>query len=100
MEQIRQEDLLRVARAAKYSVKVVNCQVIFAYGEIFDPLHRAHLALQLAIDMGLNVIHHDSLCEVYCRYISCSEHYGTDPYAATRRAIVRAAIEKARRMEA
>lgn len=62
------------------------------------PLTDDGAALRLAVKLRMDVepwIHGDSACSrVLCQEVLIDEpHYGDDPYAATRRAIVRAAAE-------
>ena len=65
-----------------------------------NPLHDDGDALRLAVKLGMKVTHyieHFTIdAEVYTsdhQYFSARETYTDDPYAATRRAIVRAAAE-------
>jgi hypothetical protein len=68
----------------------------------WNPLTEDRDALRLAVKLGLFVDCDEVLQEVEAvlaahfqddDYVRMSEKYGTDPYAATRRAIVRAAAE-------
>ena len=68
----------------------------------FDPFNDDSLALRLAVKLGMLVDCDEVLQEVEVvlvmrghddDYVRMSEKYGHDPYAATRRAIVRAAAE-------
>mgnify|MGYP006291002553 CR=1 FL=1 len=71
-----------------------------AEGFSFDPLEDDGDALRLAVKLEIDVSFYKTskgvgaLCEDY----SVDEDYGDDPYAATRRAIVRAAAEIGRGM--
>jgi len=63
----------------------------------WNPLTDDGDALRLAVKLKMAV----SVCTDYTVMLSCEtrENHGTDPYAATRRAIVRAAAEIGRTME-
>lgn len=65
-----------------------------AYTGIWNPLIDDGDALRLAVKLGITP-HQYSTCVAAKRHrgdgIDCEESFGTDPYAATRRAIVRAA---------
>lgn len=52
-------------------------------------------ALRLAVGLGLSIDHDQGWVNVLCadEYTGASEKHGDDPYAATRRAIFRAAVE-------
>ena len=73
------------------------------YGEIvFDPLIDDGDALRLAVKLGISPIQQvaDSVCSAYWTDVACCNvAYRDDPYAATRRAIVRAAAEIGRSMK-
>jgi hypothetical protein len=62
----------------------------------WDPLASDADAFRLAVKLGVTA-HQYSTCVVAKRHlgdgINCEESFGDDPYAATRRAIVRAAAE-------
>jgi hypothetical protein len=65
-------------------------------GEAFNPLVRDDHALRLAVKLGLGI-------EFFSSWVAANggheEDRESDPYAATRRAIVRAAAEIGRGME-
>jgi hypothetical protein len=69
---------------------------VFADGHAeWNPLTDDGDALRLAVKLGLSVSHGVHSEHVFCDAKGASKvnDYGTDPYAATRRAIVRAAAE-------
>lgn len=74
------------------------------FPERFDPLTYDHQAFRLAVNLGLLVGAHDdeSWAQWYIKpdggWLTFMEAHGEDPYAATRRAIVRAAAEIGRGM--
>jgi hypothetical protein len=59
----------------------------------WNPLEDDGDALRLAVKMGMDVVTGRGRSDAYCRGVRVSEYNGDDPYAATRRAIVRAAAE-------
>ncbi len=70
------------------------------YGRWWNPLTDDGDALRLAVKLKLDIYHYPRSSEPYVsvhdednRFGGSSEDYGTDPMAATRRAIVRAAAE-------
>ena len=67
----------------------------------WNPLIDDGDALVLAVDCGIDVKLPGAVCQAATQdaRFCCSESYGDDPYAATRRAIVRAAAEIGRGME-
>lgn len=78
------------------------------WGDEWQPLDDDGDALQLAVKLGLLIDCDDVLQDVEAvlvmrdhddQYVRMNEPYGDDPYAATRRAIVRAAAEIGREME-
>ena len=71
------------------------------YGEIrWNPLHDDAQALRLAVKLGLNVDVTDGYSGAQALHVAfCSQPHNDDPYAATRRAIVRAAAEIGRNMK-
>lgn len=67
----------------------------------WNPLTDDGDALRLAVVLKLNVKMNESNCRVRWRrhFDGVMEPHGTDPYAATRRAIVRAAAEIGRKCD-
>jgi hypothetical protein len=65
--------------------------------ELWNPLTDDGDALRLAAKLGIDVMHtniHSPQVHAMADYdVACIEDSATDPYAATRRAIVRAAAE-------
>ena len=63
----------------------------------WNPLTDDGDALRLAVKLGLNIMQQPDCAEPWVDIcgpdVEADELYGTDPYAATRRAIVRAAAE-------
>ena len=58
-------------------------------------------ALRLAVKLKFDILYYDTMIRVYPRLPKCiviHQEVGDDPYAATRRAIVRAAAEIGRQM--
>ena len=71
------------------------------YFAVWNPLTEDGDALRLAVKLGMGFEHYveDNIVEAYSNQsISIWELTGDDPYAATRRAIVRAAAEIGRTM--
>ena len=65
-------------------------------GEIWNPLTDDGDALRLAVKLGLHTMHSKHKVKVGRKLVQdgpCEEDKRPDPYAATRRAIVRAAAE-------
>jgi hypothetical protein len=71
----------------------------------WDPLEDDADALQLAVKLGINVRHFPESAHPFVvaygvpSEYGCEELYGDDPLAATRRAIVRAAVELGRAVQ-
>jgi hypothetical protein len=66
----------------------------------FDPLNEDADAFRLAVKLKISVKFNSNFVgTLHEDIIGCAEFYFTDPYAATRRAIVRAAAEIGRGME-
>lgn len=65
----------------------------------WSPLSDDSDALRLAVELGLVVDAQKDRTWVGKTQYDAVEHHGNDPYAATRRAIVRAAAEIGRGME-
>lgn len=69
--------------------------------KIWNPLMYDDQALRLAVKSGISIMQEVDRGEVYCDVygthptIGADEPFGSDPYAATRRAIVRAAAAMA-----
>ena len=62
--------------------------------ELWNPLHNDGDALRLAVTLGMSMSLYRKPNETWCSIginAGCSEMHDADPYAATRRAIVRAA---------
>ena len=70
-----------------------------AWPEIWNPLADDGDALRLAVALKMEVLVIDKWCFASGDFGPNSEPFGDDPFAATRRAIVRAAAEIERRME-
>ena len=70
---------------------------------VWTPLTDDGDALRLAVKLGLNIMQQPDCAEPWVDIcgpdVEADELYGTDPYAATRRAIVRAAAEIGRSMK-
>ena len=73
-------------------------------GFVWNPLVRDDHALRLAVKLGIEPRQADNMAsalfpvESPTCFAVCNENHGDDPYAATRRAIVRAAAEIGRGM--
>jgi hypothetical protein len=69
----------------------------------WNPLTDDGDALRLAVKLGLNIMQQPDCAEPWVDIcgpdVEADELYGTDPFAATRRAIVRAAAEIGRVMK-
>ena len=67
---------------------------------VWNPLTDDGDALRLSVKLGISMTQEQALGLIYCDVvetrIAADEEYGADPYAATRRAIVRAAAEVGR----
>ena len=60
----------------------------------WNPLRHNGQALRLAVKLRMDIVHFESGVRAdVTSYDDCHEDNGSDPYAATRRAIVRAAAE-------
>jgi hypothetical protein len=72
-------------------------------GVLWNPLHNDGDALRLAVKLGLYIMQQPDCAEPWVDIcgpdVEVEELYGTDPYAATRRAIVRASAEIGRSMK-
>lgn len=69
--------------------------------DYWNPLDDDALALRLAVRVGIDVqqfIDHAMVEAWKHPHQACGEDYGADPYAATRRAVVRAAAKIGRKM--
>ena len=65
----------------------------------WNPLDDDGDALRLAVKLGIGMRHHVNWSQVFSLQTGVEDfHHDTDPYAATRRAIVRAAAEIGRNM--
>lgn len=62
-------------------------------GTWWAPLHDDGDALRLAVNLRIDILMLDYIVDAQCGYVMCHEPWDGDPYAATRRAIVRAAAE-------
>lgn len=85
----------------KYSTGVIWYKNPFGDEAGFNPLNDDGDALRLAVKLGLDIQQfcESGRCEAWKHpNESCSEDYGSDADAATRRAIVRAAAELGRYM--
>ena len=85
------------AKAAGIEIKAVIADTFWRPdGICWDPLTNDGDALRLAVKLSI-AVHQYASCVIAAphigRYQDCDENYGRDPYAATRRAIVRAAAE-------
>lgn len=89
------ELLEAAAKAAGYSGEWDAAWYAMCDGENrWDPLRHNGQALRLAVKLGIDVQHFfaSRMVEAWkYPHQACGEDYGDDPYAATRRAIVRAA---------
>ena len=104
------EPLELAAKAAGYDVKPhannrSSPDLLFTLrGKNWNPLTDDGDALRLAVKLGFDLqIFNGSKNTTATereRFTECREAHGTDPYAATRRAIVRAAAEIGKQMEA
>ncbi len=99
------EMLELAAKAAGISVKWVRNSGCFYYDnpetghEVFDPLADDGDALRLVVKLRMSVRNTEIRSSVLTEFGGVSEPHKGDPYAATRRAIVRAAAEIGRNME-
>ena len=90
------------AKAAGYNMAKVSDgypMYIKGYG-LWNPLTDDGDALRLAVKLNLVVLSdHSGISAAHGMYRQAKELHGDDPYAATRRAIVRAAAEIGRNMK-
>ena len=116
------EMLELAARAAGIKGKVINAEGLGAWipmpgasSAVWNPLDDDGDALRLVVKLGLHITQypiydepkHSAIAKKSARLLDDTcvdmcvgiEVYGSDPYAATRRAIVRAAAEIGRQME-
>lgn len=94
------ELLVLAAKAAGYSGMGSWCEkggCLTDYeGWYFDPLNDDGDALQLAVKLRMDILCGNEFVSVKCpgsKWLKPVESCGSDPYAATRRAIVRAAAD-------
>ena len=79
---------------------VKNPDGSWALNHHWNPLTDDGDALRLAVKAGIDLTQFDDFARADCmEYVSVDEPYATDPIAATRRAIVRAAAEIGRNMK-
>ena len=102
------EMLELAARAASIKGEVINAEGLGAWipmpgasSAVWNPLDDDGDALRLAVKLNIPVSPESANGTTWiCRgSIQISESHGSDPYAATRRAIVRAAAEIGRQKE-
>jgi hypothetical protein len=73
---------------------------MLTYNGEWNPLADDGDALRLAVKLGIGMRHHVNWSQVFSLQTGVEDfHHDTDPYAATRRAIVRAAAEIGRTMK-
>lgn len=93
------ELLERAAKAAGYTLMWCNgCEFIDQKEGPWSPLSNDGDALRLAVKLKMDLLQYadeDSDPKHACVNYTTCEDYGDDPYAATRRAIVRAAAQLA-----
>lgn len=105
-EMTEREMLELAAKAAGYDIDYEEAYLTFFRRDvvgrpIWNPLHDDGDALRLAVKLKLQVRPNDYDTLVTARLplrINAAETYGSDCYAASRRAIVRAAAEIGRNM--
>ena len=73
------------------NAKIARHLVFTAGGKNWNPLTDDGDALRLAVKFGITIMFDRS--SVWCEQYGVLEHYNGDPFAATRRAIVRAAAD-------
>jgi hypothetical protein len=97
------ELLALAAKAAGLDVHWVSddgAVLMCPIGKHWNPLTDDGAALRLAVKLGLDLERREVPMEGVTIYVgSANEDVGADPYAATRRAIVRAAAEIGRQLE-
>lgn len=79
-----------------------NCMFYQTHGGAFtwNPLLDDGLALRIAVRLKIQIQPWDEMVDAgLFPFVTMQELYGTDPYAATRRAIVRVAAEIGKGME-
>jgi len=109
---MKNRELLKLAaKAAGIEVEWVRNSGCFYYDnpetgrEIFDPLTDDGDAFRLSVMLGLDIIQHSKIKDGRLEVAVFEgenlelEPYGSDPYKATRRAIVRAAAEIGKSMK-
>jgi len=97
------ELLEAAAKAAGYEIDVTHLpeasgawwiQLVQERRRVWNPLIDDGDALRLAVTLRMDIAHFESSVRAdVSGYDDCHEANGNDPYAATRRAIVRAAAE-------
>ena len=88
------------AKAAGFEIEPCTCKKVpfrhakktGKYGH-WNPLNDDGEALRLAVTLGLSISCRYAAASAWNLLIEIEERYEADPYAATRRAIVRAAAE-------
>ena len=91
-------------RVAEFqAIKYTKHHEFWSNGKVWNPLLDDGDALRLAVKLRIELEFYDGFEEVFAtentiEAISQTEPYKNDPYAATRRAIVRAAAEIGRTM--
>ena len=85
------------AKAAGYAfrkeISPIGIDLFYVDDHHWNPLTDDGDALRLAVKLCLVITSHGESVEVWIGDIECEEFCNNDPYAATRRAIVRAAAE-------
>ena len=67
------------------------------FSDEWSPLTDDGDALRIAVKLGIDVVTGGGRTIAYCQGLQVGEYHGDDPYAATRRAITRAAAEIGRK---
>lgn len=92
-----QELLELAAKAAGYDYITETEGDVFAWKERscveWNPLTDDGDALRLAVRLQMDLVKYDGLLVVHCQQKMVEHEYDNDPYAATRRAIAKAAAE-------
>lgn len=96
---ITDRELLELAAKAAgvdlYGMSYMKGNYFYGNNRSFEPLTDDGSALRLGVKLGIWIGHHEdgvTTSDTYSRFDGAiEEDYGSDPYAATRRCIVRAA---------
>lgn len=102
MQESDKELLELAAKAAGYKYKIVEHDGLWIIGgqTYWNPLQDDGDALRLAVKLEIDLQHFNNAIDaIHNGRLVITQHYNDDCYAATRRAIVKAAAEIGRNIE-